>query len=468
MAKYIVLVHGLGGGADETWGDFPKFLLSDDAIDYGIIKLGYTSPNPIKQFFTPAPTILNLANGLLTDLKHKCDLENDEIILVGHSLGGVIIRRLLLRLKSTKQKHNIKKICFFDVPHEGSGFANVGKHIARSNRHLKQICKNVSDLDDLHEQWIDNDLDKIYNILSVIDANETIVSSMSSKSIFRSHVIETINNVDHITIVKPNSKDDTVVKVLKNFILNSRKIANYSNKSALAYIRWLKHDRKHSGEFVADNERSEAIAALAEALEGSKRLVRITGLSGLGKSRLVFEYVNSSREITEDDILIFDASSESSIVDIKECLLAAFKDDVGGLVVIENCQVALHNWISREMDDAAIQLRVATIGFDHESVESSAHIKLSILAVEAIEKLVTHILPGFKQQDIQKISTFVEGYPLLAILIAERYRDDGVLIGEVSDEKFIEKLINVDGPLSNEKFNVLKVCSLSANPVLAR
>lgn len=460
MAKYIILVHGLGGSASETWGDFPRFLSTDAAIDYEIISLGYTSPHPLKQFIYPAPTILSLANGLLTDLKQKCDLENDDVILVGHSLGGIIIRRLLLRLKSTRQKHKIKKICFFDVPHEGSGFANVGTHIARSNRHLKQLCKNVPDLDDLHEQWIDNELDKIYEILSVIDANETVVSSISSKSIFRSHRIETINNVDHISIVKPGSKEDTVVKVLKDFITAARTITKYSNRASVPYESWLRHDRKHTCQFITDQERAEAVKALTDALDGSKRLVRITGLSGLGKSRLLFEYISGSRNLPESDILIFDASSDSSIADIKDCIIEALQDDVTGLVIIENCPIALHNYISREMDEANTQLRIATVGFNHESVESSAHIRLGILAVEAIEELVTHILPDFENQDIQRISAFVEGYPLLAILIAERYRDDGVLVGVVSDEAFVEKLINVDGPLPNEKLNVLKVCSL--------
>ena len=67
-------------------------------------------------------------------------------------MGGLVIRKMLLRLNAKGVKHNIKKVCFFDVPYEGSAFANVGKYIAPFNRHLKSLVRNASELDDLNEQ----------------------------------------------------------------------------------------------------------------------------------------------------------------------------------------------------------------------------------------------------------------------------------------------------------------------------
>lgn len=458
MAKYIVFVHGLGGIIDETWGRFPEFLNQDKSIEHKVLQYGYMSPNILKQFYQPAPTILNIANGLLTDLKYKCDLNNDDIILVGHSMGGLVIKRLLLRLKAKGINHKIKKICFFDVPHDGAGLANVGKYVAPLNRHMKSLCLNSSDLDDLNDQWVDNDLDKVYDIISVIDANETVVSSMSSKSIFRSHEVETINEVNHSTIVKPNSANDTVVLILKRFIKSLRTIDKYSNKSSVSYESWLIHDRKHSSQFVADDKRIEASSALNITLESHRKLVRLSGLSGLGKSRLIFEYINSCDDLTENNILIFDGSSNNS--EIKLSLKQALEDGAAGLAVIENCSVGLHNYIGRELDSTSAELKVITIGFDHDPVETSVHIKLEILTTEAIGKIVSQVLPGFSTYDIEKITTFVEGYPLLALLIAERYRDDGVLNSEVREEAFVNRLINPKENLSNEKLRILKVCSL--------
>ena len=219
MAKYVFLVHGLGGVADLTWGKFPEFLRNDPLIDYQILEYGYQSPHPVKQFFLAGPSLLNIANGLLTDLQTLCNLDEDDIILVGHSMGGLVIKRVLLRLKAKKINHKIFKVCFFDVPHNGAGLAKIGKFIAFRNRHIKSLCSNTTELDDINDQWLDANLNKSMDILSIIDASESVVSSMSSKSIFRDHPVETINNVDHERIVKPNSEDDVEVKILKNFII---------------------------------------------------------------------------------------------------------------------------------------------------------------------------------------------------------------------------------------------------------
>lgn len=176
MAKKIILIHGLGGSTDGTWGKFPDFLQADNDIDFDILSFGYESPGmselwklwEVPKVLKRAPSILNIANGILTEMKSRCDIENDEIILAGHSLGGIIVKKVLLILKNKQISHKISKVCFFDVPHDGSGYANVGKFISFRNRHLKSLTRDSSELDDLNEQWIDSGLNKKLYILSII------------------------------------------------------------------------------------------------------------------------------------------------------------------------------------------------------------------------------------------------------------------------------------------------------------
>ena len=246
MGKKIILVHGLGGSADGTWGRFPEFLEQDADLDYSIVSYGYQSPHIIKQFYQRAPSILNIANGLLTDIKARCDLDNDEIILAGHSLGGLVVKKLLLRMKDKKINHKIRKVCFFDVPHDGSGFANVGKYISLRNLHLKSLCRDSSELDDLNDQWVDSELDNALEIMSIVAANDDIVSSSSSKSIFRHHQVETINDVDHRTIVKPESMESSSYIVFKKFILEERTVNRYKNTVSRDLEDWKSVERNHS------------------------------------------------------------------------------------------------------------------------------------------------------------------------------------------------------------------------------
>ncbi|NNB52789.1 esterase/lipase family protein [Pseudomonas fragi] len=457
MAKRIVLVHGLGGTSDGTWGQFPKFLDDDDEIKFTIHSIGYESPHILLQCWKRAPSILNIANGILTDLKARYDLENDEIIIAGHSLGGVVVKKLLLMMKDKKITHNIKKVCFFDVPHDGSGFANVGKHIAFRNRHLKVLCRDSSELDDLNDQWSDSGLGNSLDIMSILAANDDIVSSLSSKSIFRHHKVETINNTNHKTIVKPESTDSTVYIVFKKFILEKITLRKYKTVGSRDIYDWKSVDRNHNYHYASDEKRSRDFEALVTALKLDRSIVRLTGASGLGKTRLLLEAIETIN-IDESCVLIFDAPRYEK--EIIECVKNIVEDGVSGLVIIENCTSELHAHLTREAHKVSCFIKLVTIGYSDEKVDDSILIQLSPLSDAAINEVLAPILIGLDPNNVDRVAKFAQGYPLMATLIAEQYQKEGRLLGSIESNSVVKKLIHSDGGISPEEQSVLSACSL--------
>ncbi|MFQ6371385.1 hypothetical protein [Shewanella sp. YIC-542] len=461
MSKFIIFVHGLGGQVDRTWGNFPKYIIDDPDIEHKVIEYGYTSPHFIKQFYKPAPTILNIANGLLSDLKARCDLTNDEIILVGHSMGGLVIKRLLIRLSKLGTIHNIKKVCFFDVPHGGSSLANIGKFIAFNNRHLKSLVNNSSDLDALDEDWVDQKLSDKLNILSIIDANETVVSSVSSKSLFRYHPIETINGVNHSSIVKPNSESDTQVLLLKSFIKNSPSIGKLNLDAAKPIKEWLKYDeRKHELAYEEDEPRKVAFSALSEAINSNSCFVRLTGLSGLGKSRLLIEYKNRNN-LKDSDFIIF--SGAENVHTVKNSVKTAAENGAEGFIIIDNCSVELHNFATNAIEVNNSPLKLITTYFYHEEgkkLTNSIRIKLEKLESEQISNIIDARLPDLEPSSKKQLEKFIEGFPLLAQLTTKELQQDGRVTTKFDESNLVEKLINGDGTLSDQARELLKVFSL--------
>lgn len=461
MKKFIVFVHGLGGKIDKTWGNFPQYIIDDPDIEHQVIEYGYTSPNFITQFFKSAPTILNIANGLLTDIKARCDLANDEIILVGHSMGGLVIKRLLVRLSKLGTKHNIKKVCFFDVPHGGSGLANIGKFIAFNNRHMKSLVNNSSDLDALDEDWVDKKLSEQLNILSIIDANETVVSSVSSKSLFRYHPIETINGVDHSSIVKPNSKDDIQVILLKSFIKNSPSVGKFNLDAAKPIKEWLKYDeRKHELSYEEDEPRKIAFSALSEAIDSDACFIRLTGLSGLGKSRLLIEYKNRNN-IKDNDFIVF--SGSENIHRVQESIKTAAENGAIGFIIIDNCSVELHNYATNAIEVNNSPLKLITTYFYHEEnkkLTNSIRIKLEKLGAEQITNIIESRLPDLDPSSKKQLEKFIEGFPLLAQMTIKELQQEGRVTTKFDESNLVEKLINGDGSLSDQARELLKVFSL--------
>lgn len=466
MAKRIILIHGLGGTTDGTWGKFPNFLEEDSDIDFGILSFGYESPGMSKcwkiweswKYLKRAPSILNISNGVLTEMKSRCDIENDEIILAGHSLGGIIVKKVLLILENKQISHKISKVCFFDVPHDGSGYANVGKYLSFRNRHLKSLTRDSSELDDLNEQWIHSDLNNKLDILSIIAANDNIVSSSSSKSIFREHQIETINDVDHITIVKPESTDSLPYIVFKDFILKKNTITKYKNRASRDLEDWKRVERMHSYPYASDEERAKSLESLISALGLESTVIRLTGASGLGKTRLLLEVIDALESIDDSSILIFNAPGYDTI--IKETVRSMVEDNVHGLVVIENCSVDLHNYLAKEVKKTECLVKLVTVGYSDAQVDDSIHIQLFPLSNEAITQLLTPILIGMKSNDIDRVARFAQGYPLMATLIAEQYQKEGRLLGSIESSSVVRKLIDGDGGITPEEKEILSACSL--------
>ncbi len=384
-------------------------------------------------------------------------MDNDEIILAGHSLGGLVVKKLLLRMKDKKINHKIRKVCFFDVPHDGSGFANVGKYISFRNRHLKSLCRDSSELDDLNDQWVDSELDNALEIMSIVPENDDIVSSSSSKSIFRHHQVETINDVDHSTIVKPESMESSSYIVFKKFILEENTVNRYKNTASRDLEDWKSVERNHSYHYATDETRTNDFKSLVAAMDLERAVIRLTGASGLGKTRLLLEAIDASSSIVDSCVLIFDAPGYDTI---KESIRAMVEDRVHGLVVIENCNIDLHNHLAKEVNKTDCLLKLVTVGYSDKQVDESIHIQLSPLSDEAIKQVLSPILVGMDSSDVDRVARFAQGYPLMATLIAEQYQKEGRLLGSIESSSVVRKLIDGDDGITDVEKEMLSACSL--------
>ena len=96
-SQLLLFIHGLGGNPASTWGAFPE-LVSADAKLESRVDLGFfeypTSVFPIL-FFRKLPRIQALARALRTQIENAFK-DYESIILVCHSLGGLIARRYLI------------------------------------------------------------------------------------------------------------------------------------------------------------------------------------------------------------------------------------------------------------------------------------------------------------------------------------------------------------------------------------
>lgn len=200
------------------------------------------------------------------------------------------------------------------------------------------------------------------------------------------------------------------------------------------------------------------MASLISALELESTVIRLTGASGLGKTRLLLEAIDASETINDSCVLIFNAPGYEII--IQETVRSMVEDRAHGLVVIENCSVDLHNGLAKELNRADCLLKLVSIGYSNDQVDDSIHIKLIPLKDEAIKQVLSPILVGMDSSDVDRVARFAQGYPLMATLIAEQYQQQGRLLGSIEKRSVVKKLIDGDSVITDAEREVLSACSL--------
>jgi pimeloyl-ACP methyl ester carboxylesterase len=119
----FVFVHGLGGDSATTWGRFEELILADtDMKGCESVSFGYPTSLFRWPFSQKYPKIQTLADALRTQLDVRFG-DRQDLILVCHSLGGLIGRRYLVDEVKRKAKLRVRGLLLYAVPNDGAGLA---------------------------------------------------------------------------------------------------------------------------------------------------------------------------------------------------------------------------------------------------------------------------------------------------------------------------------------------------------
>ena len=132
----VIFVHGLGGHAYETWRSKPDddsfwpLWLAQEVEGLAVYTLGYAAP-PSNWLGTAMP-LQDRAVNLLECLLSERQLRDGPITFVCHSLGGLLVKQIMLDLQLQKGRRpeaadlleRITQVVFLATPHTGSRQAN--------------------------------------------------------------------------------------------------------------------------------------------------------------------------------------------------------------------------------------------------------------------------------------------------------------------------------------------------------
>jgi len=240
----VIFVHGLKGRALSTWHPgngcneecFPFWLGKEFKEKVNIWSFGYEA-EPSKWFGSGrSMPIYDRALNFRERLVNK-KLGQRPLIFITHSLGGLIVKKMLLISPGDEKKAAIleqtKGVVFLGTPHTGSNlaiylnnlvqyFGLPGQLVARPNKILKELESNATYLHELNDEFTNKFYDlkikaKVFFEKYPVPKVGIVVPENSGKL-----NIPGVQNLpadaDHISIARPKDQEDVVYEGVRDFL----------------------------------------------------------------------------------------------------------------------------------------------------------------------------------------------------------------------------------------------------------
>ncbi|MBS1775502.1 MAG: hypothetical protein JSS64_04390 [Bacteroidetes bacterium] len=227
------------------------------------------------------------------------------------------------------------------------------------------------------------------------------------------------------------------------------------------FIEWEKWEilsRATDNKFQIDETVKGNIALIQKSIS-TEKVIRITGHSGLGKTRLVLE---SFRGIgLQKSVVYLNLEGSLDITEIKNYILS-YQDSQDGIIVIDNCDVKSHMILSGIAKPTG-NLKIITIGLDDSNSIQDLKIRVERNKQRELVKEIVQNKIGSTHQlsDIEYITTISEGYPWMAIRFCDVVIKQGMSeLSKIPIDQFIPRLIFGSRPEDEIERGIIRACSV--------
>lgn len=188
---------------------------------------------------------------------------------------------------------------------------------------------------------------------------------------------------------------------------------------------------------------AEGIAKLRMALNAPRHSIRLVGLSGLGKTRLVQALFESQVGVDPLDpslAVYTDYSVETSPTARDMARLLVMRGQ-RSILVVDNCNPATHSELARICSDSTSCVSLVTIEYDvgEDEPEQTEVFRLLSASTELVSEWLKQSFPNISQIDRNTIADFSDGNFRVALAIADTLRK-GETLGKLKSRDLFERI----------------------------
>lgn len=175
--------------------------------------------------------------------------------------------------------------------------------------------------------------------------------------------------------------------------------------------------------FVADDMRERIIEDIHKNLRNSgaaAAIIRVNGLPGIGKTRLVFESL-SPYDLRNQ--VIYAHADEF----IQSGAHAAIINDnaISAIMVIDECDLDQHRRLVDAFSRRGPRLSLITMSYEYGNApQPTLPIRIEQLDEEHIKRILNNEFQGLPNNTISRLADFADGYPRIAMLLGQSYQQE--------------------------------------------
>lgn len=207
----------------------------------------------------------------------------------------------------------------------------------------------------------------------------------------------------------------------------------------------------------------DGINQLRNILTQPKGAIRLVGLSGVGKTKMVqaiFDERLGDEPINPGFAIYTDLADHPDPVPI-ELLTQLQNLNQRCVLIVDNCGIELHRKLVSRLQKANAHISVITIEYDiaDETPEKTDVFKLEPASNEVIEKILGKRYTNLSNPEIRTISEFSEGNFRIALALAETARQ-GESLTNLNDSELFKRLFRQRNEDNPALYRAAMICSL--------
>lgn len=228
--------------------------------------------------------------------------------------------------------------------------------------------------------------------------------------------------------------------------------------TCVPHERWgTFRDVRVPGAFVSDSDRQNLVTSITRTMRERTAcpVIRLTGLPGVGKTRSAYEALLPD-DLCEQVLYLQNASelAGSGLVNV-----LSNDQETSAILVVDECDLELHRQLTNALSTQGSRLGLITMSYEVGNLPMpTVELHASPLGVEAIEDILRQEYPNLPSLTRRRLAEFSDGYPRIAVLLAENSVAEGAATPyiSVSDDELMDRLIRGRLPIGSNQYNITK------------